>query len=63
MHDQPQTLTEGAVYLDFDGTPVTLVRIVGQICCWIYQDKDWNERQYILAEHFARRFRRVPDAA
>ncbi len=59
----PSTLREGATYLDLDGEPVTLVRIVGQICCWIPIDKDWNERQYTLVDHFLKRFRLFAEAA
>lgn len=50
-------LHEGEVYIDLDGTAVRLVRIIGDICCWVPVDKDWNDRQHTLAAYFRKRFR------
>lgn len=50
-------LREGAIYLDLDGTPVRLVRVIGDVCCWVVSGKHWNERQHTLIIHFAKRFR------
>ena len=63
---QPGDVREGDIYIDLDGEPVQVVRIVGKICCWIPLDKNWNdpnEREYTLVDHFLVRFRPVPHAA
>ncbi len=59
-------LREGEIYRDLDGSPVQLVRIIGQICCWVPIEKEWgdcNERQYTLIEHFRVRFSHLAAAA
>lgn len=56
-------LREGAIYVDLDGTTVRLVRIIGDVCCWVASGKHWNERQHTLNIHFEKRFRFDSEAA
>lgn len=51
------TLREGAIYLDLDGTRVQLVRVIDDICCWVPVDKEWNDRRHTLIGYFSKRFR------
>ena len=49
-------LRVGDLYRDVDGTPVRIVRIVGEICCWIPVGKDQSDRQCTLIDYFLVRF-------
>ena len=56
-------LKPGEVYRDLDGSLIQLLSIKDSVCCWVAIDKGWNDRQYTLFEHFARRFRDLSGAA
>ena len=54
---QLEDLRVGELYRDVDGTPVRLVRVVGQICYWIPVGKGAIDRECTLIDHFLARFR------
>ncbi len=60
---QADNLRVGEIYRDLDGTPVRLVRVVGEICCWIPVGKGAADRQCTLIDHFIARFHRLANAA
>ncbi|MGH9522743.1 MAG: hypothetical protein ACRD3E_09455 [Terriglobales bacterium] len=55
-------LREGDIYVDLDGTPVRLVQMIEDVCCWVPFGKGWNDRQQTLASYFRKRFRHDPVA-
>lgn len=65
MKDSAQLvdLRVGELYRDLDGTPVRLVRIVGEVCCWIPVGKGAIDRECTLIDRFLDRFRPFAKAA